>query len=170
MDSALFEAFKMGGIVGEVAEAVTSVGVIGVLLPASLAVAAIVWRMTRSISIALVTPVATWICALITAYAKDLFGRARPPGAEALGVLSAAFPSGHASNTTAFALATALALGVARPLWRRRAIWTAVVVSFVMGWTRLALGVHWTTDVLAGWLLGAVVAAGVFRVAQLMRG
>ena len=170
MDSVLFDALKMGGIVGEVAEVITSVGVIGVFLPASLAVAVLVWRVTRSASLALVTPAATWVCALITAYAKDLFGRARPPGAEALGVLSAAFPSGHASNTTAFALATALALGVARPMWRRRAIWTAVGVSFVMGWTRLALGVHWTTDVIAGWILGAAVAVGVFRVARLMRG
>ncbi len=159
----------MGGIVGAVAEAVTSVGVIGVYLPASLVVAVLVWWITRSASLALVTPAATWVCAVITAYAKDLFGRARPPGAEALGVLSAAFPSGHASNTTAFAVATALALGAARPAWRTRAMWIAAGVSFVMGWTRLALGVHWTTDVLAGWALGAAVAVGVFRVAQLRR-
>ena len=168
MDSALFDALKMDGVVGALAEVITSIGVTGVFLPASLVVAVLIWRMTRSVSLALVTPTATWVCAVITAYAKDVFGRARPPGAEALGVLSAAFPSGHASNTTAFALATALALGVARPAWRTRAVWSAVGVALVMGWTRLALGVHWTTDVLAGWVLGAAVAVAVFRVAQLM--
>ena len=168
MDSALYELFKSDGIVGSVAEAITSIGVIGVFLPASVAVAVVLWRLSRSVALSVVPPAATWATALVTAYAKDLFGRARPAGAEALGVVSAAFPSGHASNTTAFALATALALGAARPLWRRRAIWTAVGVSFVMGWTRLALGVHWTTDVLAGWALGAAVAVSVFRVAQLM--
>ena len=168
MDSTLHEFLKTDGIGGAVAEAITSVGVIGVFLPASLVVAILIWRMTRLVLLALVTPAATWVCAVITAYAKDFFDRARPPGAEALGVLSAAFPSGHAANTTAFALATALALGVARPAWRTRALWIAAGVSLVMGWTRLALGVHWTTDVVAGWALGAAVAVGVFRVARVM--
>ena len=58
------------------------------------------------------------------------------------------FPSSHASSTTAAALAYGGVLGSRLPL--------AVVPA--MAWSRLALGVHYPTDVAAGALLGAAVA------------
>jgi undecaprenyl-diphosphatase len=73
----------------------------------------------------------------------------------------AAFPSGHALTAT---LVCALLLwllhryGAGRLLW-----WTAVAAATVsvlgVGLTRIWLGVHWPSDVLGGWLLGALVAA-----------
>jgi undecaprenyl-diphosphatase len=93
---------------------------------------------------------------------KLLVGRHRPdlldPVARAAGY---SFPSGHALNV---ALASGVFLLVFLPLTRqpwRSVLWAvAVVVTVVTGLCRMALGVHWTSDVVAGWILGiAVVAA-----------
>ncbi|MBQ0853677.1 phosphatase PAP2 family protein [Streptomyces sp. BH-SS-21] len=73
----------------------------------------------------------------------------------------AAFPSGHAMTAT---VACGLLLwvlrlyGTGRVLWRI-AVAVAVVSVAGVGFTRIWLGVHWSTDVLAGWLLGASAVA-----------
>ena len=101
---------------------------------------------------------------ILAAVLKLLVGRERPemlnPVAEAAGY---SFPSGHADNA---ALASAVFLLVLLPFLRERtgpriALWVAViVVPIVTGLCRIGLGVHWTSDVVAGWLLGiATVAA-----------
>ncbi|MFJ8581867.1 phosphatase PAP2 family protein [Micromonospora sp. NPDC093277] len=94
---------------------------------------------------------------------KLLVGRHRPellnPVARASGL---SFPSGHALNAT---LAAGVVLLVFLPFTRDRwplrwALWTvAVLVAVVTGFSRIALGVHWTSDVVGGWLLGLAVLA-----------
>jgi len=73
----------------------------------------------------------------------------------------AAYPSGHAMTATVV-LGLLLWLlhhhGVSRALWRTALALSAVSVLGV-GLTRIWLGVHWTTDVLGGWLLGGLVVA-----------
>jgi undecaprenyl-diphosphatase len=84
---------------------------------------------------------------------KALVGRARPPAALAIGHFTGtAFPSGHATLSAAvYGAMGALATGA-----RRVAAWAAAAaVAVVVGMTRLYLGAHWLTDVLAGWALGA---------------
>jgi undecaprenyl-diphosphatase len=71
-------------------------------------------------------------------------------------VHSQSFPSGHAGNSMVTFLA--LALFVAPERWRRLAVAVAVLASLAMGTTRPLLGVHWPSDVLAGWIFGATVA------------
>jgi membrane-associated phospholipid phosphatase len=101
---------------------------------------------------------------------KLLVGRRRPdlpdPVAQAPGL---AFPSGHALNAM---LAAGILLVVFLPRTRARsaaraAVWLgALLIALVTGFSRVALGVHWSSDVLAGWLLGAAVVAAtvvVFR-------
>ncbi|MFC4019742.1 phosphatase PAP2 family protein [Micromonospora sp. GCM10011542] len=94
---------------------------------------------------------------------KLLVGRDRPdlldPVARAAGY---SFPSGHALNATLAAGVLLLVfLPYSRPGPRRVALWVAaVLVAVLTGVSRVALGVHYTSDVLGGWLLGiAVVAA-----------
>ncbi|KAA0927072.1 phosphatase PAP2 family protein [Streptomyces apricus] len=73
----------------------------------------------------------------------------------------AAFPSGHAM-TAAVACGLLLWLlrlyGAGRVLWRS-ALAVAVVSVVGVGLTRIWLGVHWSSDVLGGWLLGALTVA-----------
>jgi undecaprenyl-diphosphatase len=94
---------------------------------------------------------------------KLVVDRARP-SLEVHPVLvhSQSFPSGHAGNSMATFLA--LALFVAPERWRRVAVAAAIIASFAMGATRPLLGVHWPSDVLAGWILGAamVLVAGMW--------
>jgi membrane-associated phospholipid phosphatase len=70
---------------------------------------------------------------------------------------SHSFPSGHAGNSMATFLA--LALFAAPERWRGAAVALAIALSMAMGATRPMLGVHWPSDVLAGWIFGALVVS-----------
>ncbi|PAZ15707.1 hypothetical protein CLM62_12995 [Streptomyces sp. SA15] len=73
----------------------------------------------------------------------------------------AAFPSGHAMTATVVCGLLLWLLhrhGVDRVLWRT-AVTVAVISVVGVGLTRVWLGVHWTSDVVGGWLLGAMVVA-----------
>lgn len=65
------------------------------------------------------------------------------------------FPSGHAMGAAAVYLAIGLALARQWPGKRWVWLWGAVALILAMGLSRVALGVHFASDVLAGWLLGA---------------
>lgn len=105
----------------------------------------------------------------VTAVAGGLIGllvklvveRARPslqdPVAHAPGF---SFPSGHAMTaTTSFAIALLVLLPMV-PRALRPLCWCAAVLSVLgVGFTRIALGVHWFSDVVGGWLLGLAVVA-----------
>jgi len=85
--------------------------------------------------------------------AKDLFVRARPPVADmAVAVHSWSFPSAHAANSTI--TYGALALFAAPPRYRRAVLGLAAVLALAIGASRVWLGVHWPSDVAAGWLFG----------------
>lgn len=89
---------------------------------------------------------------------KLLIDRPRPAlDAHPVAVFSQSFPSGHAGNSMVTYLA--LALYVAPERWRRPALVAAVLLSLAVGWTRPVLGVHWPSDVLAGWTYGAALVA-----------
>lgn len=90
---------------------------------------------------------------LLIEIVKDLTVRVRPPLDPGLLVHGWSFPSAHAGNSTITLVALALLL--ARSEARRPAVIAAAVLSFVIGCTRLWLGVHWPSDVAAGWLIGA---------------
>ncbi|MGR4849008.1 phosphatase PAP2 family protein [Streptomyces sp. LARHCF252] len=72
-----------------------------------------------------------------------------------------AYPSGHAMSATVVCGLLLWLLhrhGVSRAVWRTALI-VAVVSVIGVGLTRVWLGVHWPSDVLGGWLLGAMVVA-----------
>ncbi|MFI6509387.1 phosphatase PAP2 family protein [Streptosporangium sp. NPDC050855] len=94
---------------------------------------------------------------------KGIVDRARPdlpqPVAWAPG---ASFPSGHAMGAALGAcILVLIALPFLRTLAARLALWgAAVAVMVFVAYTRVALGVHWTSDVIAGVALGVVVVVG----------
>lgn len=103
---------------------------------------------------------------LIAATVKLLVARPRPPVEHLQAVKGPSFPSGHATQASAFWLSLALAWGAceARP-GPRTTIALATVIAASVAASRVYLGVHYLSDVIAGLLLGAgwawFVAAGV---------
>jgi undecaprenyl-diphosphatase len=84
---------------------------------------------------------------------KTWFGRLRPHDQEHLVVVqSYAFPSGHSANAMLIWLGLAL-LAVEGPRVRPLAIAGALLIAFLVGLSRIVLGVHWPSDVVGGWAL-----------------
>ena len=100
---------------------------------------------------------------------KAAFARARPDLVDHLvEVVSPSFPSGHALMSAAVYLTLAGLLGrrgVDAPV-RRSLFWLAVALVLLIGISRVYLGVHWPSDVLGGWVLGALWAWGCVRLAK----
>lgn len=114
-------------------------------------------RFARAASYILYT--ALGIAALNAWLLKPLFARPRPDIVARLAEVNAtlSLPSGHAANSAAVFGAIAL---VASAIWwrrgQRRAIWSAAaLIVLIIGVSRVWLGLHWPSDVLAGWLVGA---------------
>jgi undecaprenyl-diphosphatase len=117
---------------------------------------------TRRYRLVLIIAVVLIGSALLTDAVKDLVLRQRPPD-PITGTNGYSFPSGHTLNSTAtygllavIAWRSRLSLGI-----RRVAVAIGVIAPILVGLSRIALGAHWPTDVLAGWLAGtAFVALG----------
>jgi membrane-associated phospholipid phosphatase len=138
-----------------------------VFAPNSLRLAAavlVIWLWRRGASgLALWVAFTMTVGGVLDLLLKLMVGRQRPdlldPVARAAGY---AFPSGHALTS---ALAAGVFLLVLLPLvgdrrWLRAGLWAAAfVIPLITGICRVGLGVHWTSDVVAGWLLGVAVVA-----------
>jgi undecaprenyl-diphosphatase len=95
---------------------------------------------------------------LVSHVLKEIFGRPRPDLiSHEAEVFTHSFPSGHAMMSAVVYLT--LASLAARLMHRRRlklyALSVAVVFTMLIGVSRVYLGVHWPSDVLAGWMIGA---------------
>ena len=102
---------------------------------------------------------------LISDLVKLLVSRSRPPVAHLQAVTGSSFPSGHATQASAFWFSLVLALRAARvaPLFSRVAGGLALMLVLAVALSRVYLGVHYPADVLAGVLLGAGWAGLVAR-------
>jgi len=101
--------------------------------------------------------------ALLNVVVKDLFRRPRPdlfhPLAHAGGF---AFPSGHTMSSMA------LAIAVIALTWHTRRRWpalaAAIVFALLVGVSRVYLGVHYPSDVVAGWALSLALVLVAYAV------
>jgi membrane-associated phospholipid phosphatase len=95
------------------------------------------------------------------------FSIARPRPATEWMVGSAvgwAFPSGHTTESTSVYVALAYLIAETQAAWRTKVqlLAFALMVAFLIGISRIYLGVHWPTDVMSGWALGIAWLAVVF--------
>lgn len=99
---------------------------------------------------------------LVVNAAKFAFSRARPDVVDHIDLtFTSSFPSGHASMSAVVWLTLAI---VGADLAERRALslfslFAGAALTLLIGSSRLYLGVHWPSDVLAGWALGAALIA-----------
>ncbi|MBA3671694.1 MAG: phosphatase PAP2 family protein [Gemmatimonadaceae bacterium] len=135
---------------------ITNVGSPTVLIPLTGAVA--LWlRGRRGLPIAGAVVLAPTVALALFIALKKAYRRTRPHGAERLHQRTYAFPSGHAtSSATVFGV-----LGYV--LWREgclsasESLVLATAPTLLIGSSRVYLDVHWATDVIGGWSLGALV-------------
>lgn len=86
---------------------------------------------------------------------KHLVARARPSLFEEIATLHTySFPSGHAMTGAAVYGMIGVVLAREYPRWRRTLTVAVPALVFLIGLSRIFLGVHWPTDVLAGWAAG----------------
>lgn len=136
---------------------VTALGTYPFLVWFSLAVVALLlirrqWRLAAAWVIVQIIGLA------LIQYSKLAFNRPRPPyNGEFATEDSLSFPSGHSlGSVVAFGLlAYLLLLGIARPSVRRIGVACCLVLIASIGFSRMVLGVHYLTDVVGGFTLGA---------------
>ena len=145
---------------------VTSLGSTTVLTLV-VAIVAIFLALHRHRRGALLVVAATGLGALLVTIVKLLVARSRPDIFTALMVeTSHSFPSGHAANSAIvyLTLATLLFPVIGERRLRAFIFGVAILLVAMIGVSRVYLGVHWPSDVLAGWAFGAAWAMLWWRV------
>jgi undecaprenyl-diphosphatase len=105
---------------------------------------------------------------LLSSLLKIGFDRPRPDLVpHEVHVYTLSFPSGHAmlAAVTYLTLAVLILRVTPRPRLKAYVLAVAVLLTMLIGLSRLYLGVHWPTDVLAGWSIGAAWALACWVVA-----
>ena len=127
-------------------------GVLGVLGLGAVAVGIYLWRRKWQACVQIIAGIGG--AGLLNFFLKLIFSRDRPELWDQLIIeTNHSFPSGHAM------LSSALAFSLVVVLWHTKWRWVAFVLAtiyiFAIGFTRLYLGVHYPTDVVAGWCVSA---------------
>ena len=144
----------------EIARDFTALGGTGVLTLVTLATAGfLLLRRKYRVLLLIVAAVVGGI--LLSTLLKEAFARPRPDVVPHESVVyTASFPSGHSMMSAVTYLTLGALLARVQPRRRVKAylLLLAVLLTFLVGVSRVYLGVHWPTDVLAGWTAGAVWA------------
>lgn len=110
---------------------------------------------------------------LLNTVLKDAIDRPRPDiTPHATQVFTASFPSSHAMMSAIVYLTLGALMSEALPKWSLKAyvLMVAILLVFLVGTSRVLLGVHWPSDILAGWAIGAAWALAWWLVADAVTG
>lgn len=129
--------------------------------------------LIRSFRAAIAVVVTASVAMLVNPLVKSVFERPRPDIAYAVyRVGGYSFPSGHSTSTMSIAVAVILILASSRSVsgrWLAAATVVLVSLAASVGFSRTCLGVHYPSDVLAGWALGTLCALIIVGVALRQR-
>jgi len=144
-------------------EAMTNITAFGSVTGLVLVCAAVIFFLLLSgrARTALFVFAATFAGIGLAALLKLAYSRPRPTLVPHLvDVTSSSFPSGHAADSAIvyLTLAALLARTVREPALRAYIIGAAILLTLLIGLSRVYLGVHWPSDVVAGWTIGAAWA------------
>ncbi len=140
---------------------VTTLG--GAVAAAVGTVLVVICLLSRRIRLALIVALILIGQTAFTHFVKEVVERPRPPWPHLVAVTGYSFPSGHTTTSTVtYGLLAVVAWRSQIPLIARRvAVIAGVALPVLVGLSRIALGVHYPSDVLGGWLAGiAFVALG----------
>jgi undecaprenyl-diphosphatase len=133
----------------------------------------LLWVKTRSVAVAIAPWISVMVCGEIVSILKKSTNIERPPlQYQVAQIHNPSFPSGHTADTTAFVVSLLLIMWCAINVPRPVKTWVTVVgpSTFVlMGLTRIVLNVHWLSDVLAGWCIGAATGLAVTGLLMALR-
>jgi undecaprenyl-diphosphatase len=147
------------------ARAFTALGEPTVLIGAGVLVAVWLWRAGRW-RLALVLTAIVLIGRGLSEAQKYWIARVRPDFEPHLVVVkTSSFPSGHATSSMIFYLTLAVVLTGSTQL-RRVAVAGAILLSLLIGASRVMLGVHWPSDVIGGWAFGMLWVLLTLRLAE----
>lgn len=156
IDRRIYEVLYAGHrpVLAAIAHALTMFGEPTVLIAAGLAVALWVWWRRHHPHLAIAITLVILLGRGLSEIQKYTIARPRPELEPHLVLVkTSSFPSGHATSSMIFYLTLALALVPEGP-WRRGAVVAAIVLSLLVGLSRVMLGVHWPSDVIGGWSFG----------------
>lgn len=161
----------ISGHLGEVKwwEAVSAVAGPTVLRIAAGIAAVVLWFRGRR-SVAVLVVVTMTGAAVLSGVTKALVNRVRPVVSHPVDRAGGgSFPSGHAlTSFVAFGLAVIIVLPVLSGFWRTLVTATAALPVVAVGFSRVILGVHYVSDVIGGWIIGAgwlLIVVGAFHTA-----
>jgi len=122
----------------------------------------------RRPGLALLVAVVLIAMAFGTDQVKEIVARPRPPDVSPALARGFSFPSAHALQSVVVYGLIALVVWRSRlpPLPRLAAVAAAAVLAVLVGLSRIALGVHYPSDVVAGWMAGTAILAGVVFVTR----
>jgi membrane-associated phospholipid phosphatase len=165
-DRAIYEALYAGNrpVLLALARVFTALGEPTVLVTAGFLVAGwIWWRHHHHLALAILLIVL--VGRGLAEAQKYWIARVRPDLEPHLVVVkTSSFPSGHATSSMIFYLTVALALTMGTR-WKRLAAAGAIILSLLIGTSRVMLGVHWPSDVIGGWAFGILWVLVTLRLA-----
>jgi len=167
LDRTIYEALYAGHrpVLLTIARVFTALGEPTVLIGACVVCALWLWYAGRG-RLGLTLLLIALIGRALSEAQKYWIARVRPDFEPHLVVVkTSSFPSGHATSSMIFYLALAIAL-TAHTRWSRTATTGAVLLSLLIGTSRVMLGVHWPSDVIGGWAFGVLWVLLTLRPAE----
>jgi undecaprenyl-diphosphatase len=167
LDRSVYETLYAGHapVLLAIARAFTALGEPTFLIAACVACALWLWYAGRS-RLGIVLMLIALLGRGLSEVQKYWVARVRPDLEPHLVVVkTSSFPSGHAASSMIFYLTIAIAL-TAGMRWHRLAAAGAVLLSILIGTSRVMLGVHWPSDVIGGWAFGMLWVLLTLRPAE----